>query len=103
VGSEPVILLVGPDGVSVRAFREKVAEASNDTPLEFFSTQDGSMIDSATGSHWNFKGCAVDGKSKGECLERVEAIKDYWFDWRHYHPATTVYSGSGKSVRTVPG
>jgi hypothetical protein len=99
IGSQPVILLVGPDGVSVRAFRENVPGAADaGTPLEFFRTPDGAMIDSATGSRWNFKGCAVDGKSKGECLERVEAIKDYWFDWRHYHPATTVYTGSGKSI-----
>jgi len=21
----------------------------------------------------------------------VESIKDYWFDWRHFNPATTVY------------
>jgi hypothetical protein len=87
VGSEPVILLVGPDGQSVRAFR-----ASED----FYRTPDGSMMDSATGNRWNFKGCAVEGKAKGTCLERIEVIKDDWFDWRNYHPATTVYSGGGR-------
>jgi hypothetical protein len=87
VGSEPVILLVGPDGQSVRAFR---------TREDFYRTPDGSMMDSGTGSRWNFKGCAVDGKAKGMCLERIEAIKDFWFDWRNYHPGTSVYSGSGR-------
>jgi len=33
---------------------------------------------------------------KGACLERVEVIKDDWFDWRNYHPGTTVYSGGGR-------
>jgi hypothetical protein len=85
VGSEPVILLVGQDGQSVRAFR---------TSEEFYRTPNGSMMDSTSGSRWDFKGCAVDGEAKGMCLERVEAIKDFWFDWRNYHPATSVYSGS---------
>lgn len=99
VGSEEIILLVGPDGQSVRAFREAIPGATSttgDVPLEFFRTPDGMMIDSQTGSRWNFKGCAIDGKTKGACLERVEAIKDFWFDWRQYHPATTVYMGPGQ-------
>jgi hypothetical protein len=25
------------------------------------------------------------------CLEPVEVIKDYWFDWRDFNPSTTVY------------
>jgi len=99
VGSEEVILLVGPDGQSVRAFRDAVPGASsNDIPLEFFRTPDGMMIDTQTGSRWNFKGCAIDGKAKGACLDRVEAIKDFWFDWRQYHPSTTVYLGAGRRV-----
>ncbi len=96
VGSEPVILLVGPDGQSVRAFR------AGDRPGEFFRTSDGGMMDSGTGSRWNFQGCAVDGKLKGECLERVEVIKDFWFDWRNYHPATSVYTGNGKLIGKRP-
>jgi Protein of unknown function (DUF3179) len=98
VGSEPVILLVGPDGQSVRAFR------IGDRSGEFFRTPDGGMMDSGTGSRWNFQGCAVEGKLKGECLERVEVIKDFWFDWRNYHPATSVYADNGKLIgkRPVP-
>jgi hypothetical protein len=91
---------VGPDGQSVRAFRESIpgGSLSGEAPLEFFRTPEGLMMDSATGSHWNFKGCAVDGKARGACLERVEVIKDYWFDWRNYHPGTSVYTGGGRSV-----
>lgn len=97
VGSESVILLVGPDGQSVRAFR------LGDPSSEFFRTSDGGMMDSDTGSRWNFQGCAVEGKLKGTCLERVEAIKDFWFDWRNYHPATSVYTGDGKLIGKPPG
>jgi hypothetical protein len=49
------------------------------------------LLDSATGSEWNFQGCAVSGASQGKCLQRVYALKDYWFDWRNYHADTTIY------------
>lgn len=49
------------------------------------------LLDTTTASEWNFQGCAVSGPSKGKCLDRIPALKDYWFDWRNYHPETTVY------------
>jgi len=49
------------------------------------------LLDTATASEWNFQGCAVSGPAVGKCLDRVPALKDYWFDWRNYHPQTTVY------------
>ena len=29
--------------------------------------------------------------AQGKCLDRVPALKDYWFDWRNYHPDTSIY------------
>lgn len=49
------------------------------------------LLDSTTASEWNFQGCAVSGPAHGKCLDRVSALKDYWFDWRNYHPDTTIY------------
>ena len=49
------------------------------------------LIDTTTASEWNFQGCAISGPSLGKCLDRVPALKDYWFDWRNYHPETTIY------------
>ena len=49
------------------------------------------LLDTLTASEWNFQGCAVSGPSTGKCLDRVPALKDYWFDWRNYHPDTTIY------------
>jgi Protein of unknown function (DUF3179) len=49
------------------------------------------LLDTTTASEWNFQGCAISGPSQGKCLERVPALKDYWFDWRNYHPDTTIY------------
>jgi hypothetical protein len=49
------------------------------------------LLDSTTGSEWNFQGCAISGPALGKCLDRVPALKDYWFDWRNYHADTTIY------------
>jgi hypothetical protein len=90
IGGQPILLVVGPDERSVRAFR---TPASTD----FYRTANNPsslMMDSATGSEWNFQGCAIAGKSKGTCLDRIEVMADYWFDWRNYNPGTTVYMGS---------
>jgi hypothetical protein len=89
VGSEPIILVVGPDDQSVRGFQRRIP-GFPEVP-EFYRTSAALFMDDTTGSSWNFQGCAVSGKSEGKCLTRVEVIKDYWFDWRHYNPATTIY------------
>ena len=34
---------------------------------------------------------AISGPAQGKCLDRIPALKDYWFDWRNYHPDTTIY------------
>jgi hypothetical protein len=49
------------------------------------------LLDTETASEWNFQGCAISGSSQGKCLDRATALKDYWFDWRNYHPDTTIY------------
>jgi hypothetical protein len=50
------------------------------------------LVDTATGSEWNFQGCAISGPAQGTCLEHIPALKDFWFDWRNYHPQTTLYT-----------
>ena len=89
IGDQPVVLVSGPDGRSVRAFVSKVG----DRKVEFFREpkSDWALIDSDTASHWDFRGCAVEGAAKGKCLESVGLLRDYWFDWRNYHPDTTVF------------
>ncbi len=94
VNGEPVPLVVGADAQSVRVFRHRVPQSTVTT--QFYRileglNKDAAMMDAETGSEWNFQGCAISGKRKGACLERVEVIKDYWFDWRNYNPDTTVY------------
>jgi uncharacterized protein DUF3179 len=90
VGGSPVLILAGSDGKSVRAFMSRLDNAD----VEFFQksgTQELTLVDSATTSEWNFRGCAVSGPATGKCLQALPAIKDYWFDWRNYHPETLIY------------
>jgi hypothetical protein len=90
LGGTPILLIVGPDGKSVRVFVSRIEGAD----VEFFrktGTTEWALVDSASGSEWNFQGCAVSGPSQGKCLERLNGIKDFWFDWRNYHADTTVY------------
>ena len=90
VNGMPILLAVGPDGKSFRVFISRV----DGQDAEFFlkgDTKDWVLVDTATASEWNFAGCATAGAAQGKCLERVPALKDYWFDWRNYHAETTVY------------
>jgi hypothetical protein len=96
VGAQPVLIVVGPDKQSVRAFRERIPGV--DGVPDFYrltANKPGVLLmDTATGSEWNFQGCAISGKTKGACLERIPMLKDYWFNWRSYNPKTTIW-GNG--------
>ena len=48
------------------------------------------LLDTTTGSEWNFQGCAISGSFSGQVPgSRSGTLKDYWFDWRNYNPQTT--------------
>ncbi len=90
VQGTPLLIAVGPDGKSFRAFVSRV----DGKDAEFFlqsGTKDWALLDTTTASQWNFQGCAISGPSAGKCLDRIPSLKDYWFDWRNYHADTTIY------------
>ena len=89
-GPVPIMLVLGEDNRSVRAF-ERLVDGRR---LEFFKKTEKKelqLIDSETGSSWNFEGQAVAGPLAGRQLNRVSVLEDYWFDWRTYHPETSIY------------
>lgn len=91
VGTTPVLLVAGPDGKSVRAFVSRIEPGGPAAEFYKKSGEAWALLDASTGSEWNFRGCAVSGAAQGKCLEQLPVLKDYWFDWRNYHPQTTVY------------
>ena len=101
INGEPILIVVGPDNLSVRVFRRRISGSITAEFYRISGSQTGTrqnqpepgalLLDAQSGSQWNFHGCAIGGKLRGVCLEPVQAIKDYWFDWRNYNPQTTVY------------
>ena len=98
----PLLIAVGPDGKSFRVFKSRIdgkdaeffLKGENDIDTKAASPappKSWTLLDTATASEWNFQGCAVSGPSQGKCLDRIAALKDYWFDWRNYHPNTSIY------------
>jgi hypothetical protein len=93
VGGKPIMLVLGPDGISVRAFSRQMGA----TTLDFYgrggaNTSDPwALLESNTLSEWSFDGCAATGEMQGQCLDRIYTLKDYWFDWQHYHPNSGIY------------
>jgi len=90
VGAVPIVVVLGEDRRSVRAFERTV----DGRRLEFFQKTEGdgfALIDLETGSTWNFEGKAIAGALAGRQLKKVFVLEDYWFDWRLYHPDTRIY------------
>jgi Protein of unknown function (DUF3179) len=94
VNGTPLLLVLGPDGKSFRVFLSRIDGRDSEFFLQADAGSDGkqwALVDASTASQWNFQGCATSGFSQGKCLDRIPALKDYWFDWRNYHPDTTIY------------
>jgi hypothetical protein len=102
IAGVPVVFVTGPDGESVRLFRSQW----NGSDIELYreaqgnGNGDGTSAGKGTewrlldthGNTWNFAGCATSGPAASQCLEKINFLKDYWFDWKNYNPGTTVYS-----------
>jgi len=110
IGGVPVVLVTGPDGESVRVFRSQwngqdidlYRDTQNDEKSDGKGDGENNgqsagqapkwrLLDSL-GNTWNFAGCATGGPAVGQCLEKINFLKDYWFDWKNYNPQTTVYT-----------
>jgi Protein of unknown function (DUF3179) len=98
VNGTPLLLVLGPDGKSFRVFVSRIDGKDAEFFLQGEDAGDASgekkvwtLVDSTTASQWNFQGCATSGPAQGKCLDRIPALKDYWFDWRNYNHDTTIY------------
>jgi hypothetical protein len=88
LGGRNIVVVLADDGESVRAFDREV----DGQVLEFFVKPDTKeIVDAETGSTWDFTGSAISGDLAGKHLTKVPVIKDYWFDWKTYHPDTQLY------------
>lgn len=91
LGGTPIVILVGEDKRSVRAYETKV----DGRKVEFFVKPGAPplrLIDAETGSGWDFTGTATDGPLAGRRLQKIAVLNDFWFDWKNYHPDTAIYT-----------
>ncbi|CAN5531630.1 hypothetical protein BH10ACI2_BH10ACI2_24670 [soil metagenome] len=89
LGGKSIVVLLGDDKHSVRSFERTV----DGKVLEFFVKPDSfEMVDAETGSTWDFTGRAVRGDLMSTQLIKIPVQKDYWFDWKTYHPDTQLYT-----------
>ncbi len=89
LGGDPIAIVRAPDGRSTRVFSRTV----DGRALELVAKTDVTpfrLLDTSTGSEWDFAGLAVAGPLKGRQLTRLPFLEEYWFDWRTYHPTTDV-------------
>ena len=91
VGGTPILILLHPDGRSLRCF-----DRSGDDGARELFLKEGSnppvLVDGETGSEWDFTGLATAGSLAGRRLVQVPCLKDFWFDWKTYNPGTLVFA-----------
>ena len=95
VGGEPIMIVLSEDGRSVRAFKRRIENVAENQGIEFFLRPNSSplrLVDSPSGSEWDFTGTAIAGPYAGRQLQKITALEDYWFDWKTYNPNTAVYT-----------
>ncbi len=89
VGGQDIVIFLAEDKKSVRAFEREL----DGKVLEFLVKPDTKeIVDAETGSVWDFSGKAVSGELSGKQLDKITILKDYWFDWKTYHPETQLYA-----------
>lgn len=98
VGDLPVLVLLHPDRRSVRCFDRRVEGKAVEMFLKT-ETCPPALLDGRTGSEWDFSGSATRGPLAGRRLSRVACLKDYWFDWKAYHPSTLVFPAPPQPTR----
>ena len=90
LGGTPLVLLLHPDGRSLRCFDRRLTGAEVDLYLSPACPP--ILRDRGTGGEWDFSGLAVAGPLAGSRLEPLPCLKDYWFDWRQYNPRTALFT-----------
>jgi hypothetical protein len=91
VGGVPVALLVGGDGISVRAFDRRLDGRELELMVRFGSSP-ARFVDTATASEWDISGTAVSGPLAGRQLARIPSTTEFWFDWQLRHPDTAIHT-----------
>ena len=86
LGGNMIVIITDPDKTSASAYLRIV----DGEILEFTLTDEG-LIDSQTGSIWDWFGACLKGKMKGKQLIQVQSYQQYIRSWITFHPETSFY------------
>jgi hypothetical protein len=82
----PILLLLENDTASFHAFNRSLHK---ETLL--FEKRGDSFVDQNTKSLWNYDGLCVEGKLKGESLQRIDCYQEFLHSWEFFHPKSVRY------------
>lgn len=85
VGDADVLLL------SIYPGNTRVFDRTVNGQTLHFAYDDGRIVDTDSGSEWNYNGLAVSGAFAGERLPRLPIEPGFWFEWTAFYPDTLVY------------
>ena len=92
LGGVPIVLVIGDDQKSIRVFeRRSTAGRSSSSPRP--GAQPAPPPGRGDGQRMGLqraRGQRPPGRTRSST--KVKALKEYWFDWKIYQPATTVYA-----------
>jgi hypothetical protein len=99
IANTPVVVVFQERNATGIVFSRRLG----DQVLTFVPTRSGagdsfSMRDAQTGSLWSgIEGMALEGVLKGKRLDVIPATYAFWFAWKDYYPATTVYGDESQA------
>ncbi len=85
----PVVVLHKPNTTMSGAFLPSI----EGNALSFTTDDKSHIVDTQTGSQWNYLGKCVEGELKDSQLPSYFFITKEWYGWYGYHPTTDVYKG----------
>jgi hypothetical protein len=93
VGTIPLVVALEPDSLSFHTWQRTV----NSQTLLLTADPDGKgLVDTASGSHWNWRGECVAGPYIGTALVPIQSYQEYWHAWKNFHKTTTQWTGNAK-------
>ncbi len=88
VGGRPIVLVLGADGASFRAFDARPGGTGPRLDLER-TAEPSRFRDRTTGATWDESGLALDGPHAGTRLTAIPAYQEFWHSWQTFRPQTT--------------
>lgn len=92
VGQAPILLVYAAASDTTTGFSRVLGGRT----LTFRALGSGTILDDETGSKWSAYGECLDGKLKGQKLDRIIPQPGSWFAWAEFHPDTQVYAAAAR-------